>query len=71
MTQLLDFLAHSFNGGTELDEPLRRCLARVTLEEWKLVSGWAEESREWCGFPGWNCASASLLAKEIYAFLPG
>ncbi|KAL6776203.1 hypothetical protein ACKKBG_A20245 [Auxenochlorella protothecoides x Auxenochlorella symbiontica] len=37
VTQLLDFLAHSFNGGTELDEPLRRCMARVTLEEWKLA----------------------------------
>jgi hypothetical protein len=32
---LLSFLACSFSGGTDVDQPLERCLARLATDEWR------------------------------------
>jgi uncharacterized protein with von Willebrand factor type A (vWA) domain len=34
MGDMLEFLSGSFHGGTDVDEPLRRCLARAQESEW-------------------------------------
>lgn len=39
LASLLDFLEHSFHGGTEVDAPLQACLDRLCAEEWTLVRG--------------------------------
>lgn len=44
VTRLLDFLEALFNGGSDFNEPLRRCLDRLTDAKWAnsdilLVSG--------------------------------
>jgi uncharacterized protein with von Willebrand factor type A (vWA) domain len=33
----ISFLTQSFHGGTDIDEPLRRALARIAHEEWQLA----------------------------------
>jgi uncharacterized protein with von Willebrand factor type A (vWA) domain len=35
LSRLLDFLAGSFNGGTDVDAPLQRSLERLERDEWK------------------------------------
>ena len=38
MAKLLDFLSHSFSGGTDVDRPLELCLNRLDQQEWSQVS---------------------------------
>ena len=35
---LLDFLSRSFHGGTDVDEPLMRSLAKLTEAEWRAAA---------------------------------
>ena len=37
MARLLDFLSHSFSGGTDVDRPLELCLQRLDQQEWAQV----------------------------------
>ena len=35
LAELLDFLQHSFHGGTDIDMPLKMSLDRIGNEEWR------------------------------------
>ena len=38
MARLLEFLSHSFSGGTDVDRPLELCLKRLDQQEWAQVA---------------------------------
>lgn len=61
MSKLLDFLRHSFGGGTDVDRPLELSLQRLESQGWEQVR---QGFREPGGWPAvcWSSACACTIA---------
>jgi hypothetical protein len=77
LLRLLDFLEALFNGGSDFNEPLRRCLNRLTDAKWAnsdilLVSGACVYTYVYTGQMGWtfrSCFSLVLRCSRDYQVL--